>query len=105
MEQEIKELALTAAITEARLLLDELRERQRSTMLLMDTYMEQLKWTVNHMRALAVLYEDVLKRMPDAPWLESRLTALFGAIIRQDLERQIAGKEGDGKQGIREMFT
>lgn len=71
--------------------------------LIFDSQIQSLGHLVVRMDALAQVYEDVLKRLPEAPWLEQKLTHLLTAILKED--KQLAkAVDDDGQTDLGEVF-
>lgn len=79
LREEIRELALNGAVTEIRLLLDEMRERARSQILQMDHELEQTR--VLHQEARKILSEVTEDRRRLLGILQ-RVEAILGLLER-----------------------
>lgn len=84
-------------------IIDEMREQvegHRRRNLILDSQLRQLGDLTIRLEALAETYEDVLRRMPEAPYLEGKITRL----IKASLEKDTVNEPAEG-QDIREMFN
>jgi vacuolar-type H+-ATPase subunit E/Vma4 len=89
------ELSLATIIDRAQEQLNSLTRKN----IVLDSQLELLNNLTAKLMALAEIYEDTLRRMPEAPYLESKLTRLIEAILAKESHEP----EEEG-QGIRRMF-
>lgn len=86
--------------------LDALREEAegwRRRNLILDSQLERLEVAIGKQQALATIYESVLKRLPDGPWLEEKLAHLLEAVMRGDVQSEVANEGGPGGN-LEEVF-
>ena len=88
------ELCLAKIIDKVQEQLDSLTRKN----LILDSQLELLDKLTAKLTALTETYEDTLKRLPEAPYLEAKLTRLIELALSGDADESAEGQE------IRKMF-
>lgn len=95
---ETENLALELSLAKT---IDKVQEQLNSLSrksIILDSQLELLNRVTGHLMALTEVFEDVLKRMPEAPYLEAKLARLIEVSLGRE------PNEPEQGQAIKEMF-
>jgi hypothetical protein len=100
MESETKEIALNGAITEAQLLLEELRgeaEGWRQRNLITDSQLERQERAVSRLEAVAAAWEAQLAVIADLDRLDVQVRKLTARILEEAVPEEREQRQGKAK--------